>query len=59
MSQIQLIQPVLTIVWSALLVGERLDVMVWLGALVVILCAGIAVRARVLARPVTTEAPSV
>lgn len=46
-SQIQLVQPVLTIVWSALLLGEALDWTVWLGAVVVILCAGIAVRARV------------
>ena len=46
-SQIQLVQPVLTIVWSALIVGERLDLLVWLGALVVVACAAAAVRARV------------
>ena len=46
-SQIQLIQPVLTIIWSALLLGERLDWIVWIGALLVVLCAGIAVRSRV------------
>lgn len=46
-SQIQLVQPVLTIVWSALLLGERLDWLVWVGALVVIACAATAVRARV------------
>ncbi|WP_235480668.1 DMT family transporter [Agreia sp. Leaf210] len=46
-SQIQLVQPVLTIVWSALIVGERLDLLVWLGALVVVVCAAAAVRARV------------
>ena len=46
-SQIQLVQPVLTIVWSALIVGERLDLLVWLGALVVVACAATAVRARV------------
>jgi drug/metabolite transporter (DMT)-like permease len=46
-SQIQLVQPVFTIVWSGLLLGERLDVLVWLGALIVIVCAAIAVRARV------------
>ena len=46
-SQIQLVQPVLTIVWSALLLGEALEWSVWVGALVVILFAGIAVRARV------------
>ncbi|MCU1409508.1 MAG: Membrane protein [Rhodoglobus sp.] len=57
-SQIQLVQPVLTIVWSALLLGEALEWTVWVGALVVILFAGIAVRARVRARPVTAEAAS-
>jgi drug/metabolite transporter (DMT)-like permease len=46
-SQIQLVQPVLTIVWSALIVGERLNLLVWLGALVVVACAALAVRARV------------
>lgn len=46
-SQIQLVQPVLTIVWSALLVGEALDWTVWVGAVVVILFAALAVRARV------------
>jgi drug/metabolite transporter (DMT)-like permease len=49
-SQIQLVQPVLTIVWSALIVGERLDVLVWLGALVVVACAATAVRARMSTR---------
>ena len=53
-SQIQLVQPVLTIVWSALLLGELLDWSVWVGALVVILFAGVAVRARV--RAVTASA---
>lgn len=57
-SQIQLVQPVLTIVWSALLVGEALDWTVWVGAVVVILFAALAVRARVRARSVTIEAPS-
>ncbi|MBX3098232.1 MAG: DMT family transporter [Salinibacterium sp.] len=53
-SQIQLVQPVLTIIWSALLLGELLDWSVWVGALVVILCAGLAVRARI--RAVTASA---
>ncbi|CAN5239054.1 DMT family transporter [soil metagenome] len=57
-SQIQLVQPVLTIVWSALLLGEALEWTVWVGALVVILFAGIAVRARVRARPVATAGAS-
>ncbi|WP_142057604.1 DMT family transporter [Pseudarthrobacter sp. B4EP4b] len=45
-SQIQLIQPVLTICWAALLLGENLTWPTALGALAVILCAGAAVRVR-------------
>ena len=46
-SQIQLVQPVLTIVWAALLLGERLDLVVLIGAVAVIACAATAVRARI------------
>ena len=46
-SQIQLVQPVLTIVWATLLLGEHLDLIVLVGALTVILCAATAVRARI------------
>ena len=46
-SQLQLVQPVLTIIWSGLIVGEQLGWLVWGGALVVIVCAATAVRARV------------
>ncbi|WP_308287601.1 DMT family transporter [Cryobacterium sp. 1639] len=46
-SQIQLVQPVLTIVWATLLLGERLDLVVLIGAGAVILCAATAVRARI------------
>lgn len=45
-SQIQLIQPVLTICWAALLLGEALTWSTVLGGLAVILCAGAAVRVR-------------
>jgi drug/metabolite transporter (DMT)-like permease len=45
-SQTQLIQPVLTICWAALLLGESLTWPTALGALAVILCAGAAVRVR-------------
>ncbi|WP_285038832.1 DMT family transporter [Plantibacter sp. lyk4-40-MEA-4] len=45
-SQIQLVQPVLSIVWAALILRERLDWATVLGGLVVILCAGLAVRTR-------------
>ncbi|MDF2443816.1 MAG: hypothetical protein JWR01_2019 [Subtercola sp.] len=45
-SQIQLLQPVLTIVWAALFFGEHLEPLVVIAALVVVACAGFAVRAR-------------
>jgi drug/metabolite transporter (DMT)-like permease len=45
-SQVQLVQPVLSICWAGLLLGERLTSTTILGGLVVILCAGAAVRAR-------------
>ncbi len=46
-SQIQLVQPVLTIVWAALLLGEPLTAATVVGAVAVIACAALAVRARV------------
>jgi drug/metabolite transporter (DMT)-like permease len=45
-SQVQLVQPVLTIIWAALLLGEELTWPTVLGGIAVILCAGIAVRIR-------------
>lgn len=45
-SQIQLVQPVLTITWAALLLGESLEWLTIVGGLAVILCAGLAVRVR-------------
>lgn len=45
-SQVQLVQPVLTIAWAALFLGERLTLGIVLGGLAVIGCAGLAVRAR-------------
>jgi drug/metabolite transporter (DMT)-like permease len=45
-SQVQLVQPVLTIIWAALLMGEELTWRTVLGGVAVILCAGIAVRIR-------------
>ncbi|MCU1482671.1 MAG: EamA family transporter [Subtercola sp.] len=51
-SQVQLLQPVLTLVWAALLFGEHLDPLVIVAAAVVIACAGLAVRARIV-NPVT------
>ena len=49
-SQVQLVQPVLTIVSAALLLGERLTWATVVGGLVVVLCAGSAVRVRLSAR---------
>lgn len=46
-SQIQLVQPVLTITWAVLLLGEPLTWVTALGGLAVILCAGAAVRVRI------------
>ena len=45
-SQVQLIQPVLTIGWAALLLGEQLTWPTVLGGLAVVVCAGVAVRIR-------------
>lgn len=52
-SQIQLIQPVLTICWAALLLGEALTWGTVVGGLAVILCAGAAVRVRL--KPVPAQ----
>ncbi|MET8799890.1 DMT family transporter [Nocardia sp. NPDC004568] len=49
-SQIQLVQPVLTLGWAALLLGESLTWSTALGALAVVACAAGAVRTR-LGRP--------
>jgi drug/metabolite transporter (DMT)-like permease len=46
-SQIQLVQPVLTIVWATLLLGEPVTPLTVVGALTVIACASLAVRSRV------------
>jgi drug/metabolite transporter (DMT)-like permease len=51
-SQVQLVQPVLSIGWAALLLGEELTWPTVLGGVAVVLCAGIAVRIR-LDRPAT------
>ena len=45
-SQVQLVQPVLTICWAGLLLGEHLGLATILGGLAVIACAGGAVRVR-------------
>src|SRR3954468_16033288 len=45
-SQVQLVQPVLSICWAGLLLGEDLTWTTIIGGLVVVLCAGAAVRVR-------------
>ncbi|NQD89369.1 DMT family transporter [Paenarthrobacter sp. CM16] len=45
-SQIQLVQPVMSIAWAGLLLGESMTWTTVIGGLVVILCAGAAVRVR-------------
>jgi drug/metabolite transporter (DMT)-like permease len=51
--QVQLIQPVLSICWAGLLLGEQLAWTTIIGGLAVILCAGLAVRTRL--RPASTS----
>jgi drug/metabolite transporter (DMT)-like permease len=45
-SQVQLVQPVMSIAWAGLLLGEQLSAATILGGVVVIACAGSAVRVR-------------
>ncbi|MHB1803050.1 MAG: DMT family transporter [Actinomycetes bacterium] len=45
-SQVQLVQPVLSILWSAVLLGEALTARILLGGVTVIGCAAFAVRSR-------------
>ncbi|MEU8235309.1 DMT family transporter [Actinoplanes sp. NPDC048967] len=47
-SQVQLIQPVLTIAWAGLLLREHLSAATLIGGLVVVLCAASAVRVRLI-----------
>ncbi|XVV00267.1 DMT family transporter [Actinosynnema sp. CA-248983] len=48
--QVQLVQPVLTILWAAWLLGEELTWPTVLGGLAVVVCAGTAVRRRTSAK---------
>ncbi|MET0446955.1 MAG: DMT family transporter [Aeromicrobium sp.] len=52
-SQIQLVQPVLSICWAALLLREHVTWATGVGALAVIACAGLAVRVRQVTAPST------
>ncbi len=49
-SQVQLVQPVLSITWATLLLGEHLTWTTAVGGLVVVLCARTAVRTRLHSR---------
>lgn len=57
-SQVQLVQPVLSLIWAALLLGEQLTVATLLGGAAVILCAAIAVRIRTTSTPTVPAPPS-
>ena len=54
-SQVQLIQPVLSIIWAALMLGEQLTWSTILGGAAVIACAGLAVRIRLGRKAVQTK----
>ncbi len=45
-SQVQLTQPVMSIGWAAVILGETITLPVVLGGTVVIACAALAVRSR-------------
>ena len=45
-SQLQLLQPLLTIVWAALLLGKRLTLLTGISALLVMLCVALGQRSR-------------
>ncbi|WP_323793179.1 DMT family transporter [Nocardioides sp.] len=57
-SQVQLVQPVLSLGWAALLLGEQLTAATLVGALAVVASAGSAVRARGVRSPLPSRAPS-
>jgi drug/metabolite transporter (DMT)-like permease len=52
--QIQLAQPVLTLVWAALLLGEQVTAATVAAALAVLACVGLTQRSRVRTRPAAT-----
>jgi len=49
-SQLQLAQPTLTLVWSVLLLGERLDLAAPIAAAAVMVCVGVTQRSQNRAR---------
>ncbi len=57
-SQVQLAQPVLTIAWAGLLLGEPITAVTVLGGLVVVTCAASAVRVRLVGAPPPAAQPT-
>lgn len=51
-SQLQLVQPLLALVWSAILLGEALQASMWLTSVSVMACVLVSSRARVASAPV-------
>ncbi|WP_247617610.1 DMT family transporter [Streptomyces sp. MK37H] len=56
-SQLQLAQPLLTLVWSVLLLGEKLTPAAPIAAVAVLVCIGVTQRARVPSGAVRASAP--
>jgi drug/metabolite transporter (DMT)-like permease len=56
-SQIQLVQPVLSVLWSAVFLGERIDAATALAALFVVACVLVTSRTRVRIAYAVPEAP--
>jgi drug/metabolite transporter (DMT)-like permease len=54
-SQVQLVQPLLTLLWSGLVLGEHVGAGTLLAAVAVLACVAVAQRARVTADPVAPE----
>ena len=54
-SQVQLVQPVLSIAWAALLLGEQVTVATVAGGLAVVACAALTVRSRHGLPPVSAD----
>ncbi|MFC4906450.1 DMT family transporter [Actinomadura gamaensis] len=55
-SQVQLTQPVLNLLWSALLLGESVDAATGLTAVLVLVCVALTQRARITHRPAPASA---
>jgi drug/metabolite transporter (DMT)-like permease len=54
-SQVQLVQPLLTLLWSGLVLGEHVGAWTLLAAVAVLACVAVAQRTRVAADPVAPE----